>query len=153
MSATLVNEILGNIASFQVGSRTVERIPIASDDLARRLLRVHTAHGELGIRLEAGQVLGDGDVVYADLERVVCLEVASDDVLVARPRTIDEALALGHALGNRHLPAHIGGGEIVVRDEPLVAELFAERGVPYVRERRKLSQAFRHVRAPHAHDR
>jgi urease accessory protein len=152
LSATLVNEILGNIASFPVGSRTVERIPIASDDLARRLLRVHTARGDLGLRLEAGQALRDGDVVYADVERVVCLEVAPDDVLVARPRSIDEALTLGHALGNRHLPAHIGGGEIAVRYDSLVAELFAECGVPYVRERRKLSQPFRHVRAPHAHD-
>jgi urease accessory protein len=142
---------LGHISGFDVGPRTIEYVAIASDDLAKRVLRLHGVEREIGLRLEDGAHLHDGDVVYADANCVVAVAVAPDDVLVCRPRDIAQALAVAHALGNRHLPMQIDGPALVVRYDRLVADLFAGLDAAYVREWRVLTAPFRHANAPHAH--
>lgn len=147
----VVRTTLGHISGFDVGLRAVEYVAIASDDLAKRVLRLRGSEGEIGLRLKDGAHLHDGDVVYADATRVVAVTVAPDDVLVCRPRDVAQALAVAHALGNRHLPMQIDGAALVVRYDRLVADLFAELDAEYVRERRVLAAPFRHANAPHAH--
>jgi urease accessory protein len=147
----LVREPLGNLATFAIGDRSLERIRIESDDLAKRILRLRAARGEFGIRLADDMRLKDGDIVYADASYVVAVCVDADDVLVARPRSIAQALAVAHALGNRHLPMQIDGGALVVRYDRLVEVLLADLGTPFSREARMLAVPFRHADAPHAH--
>jgi urease accessory protein len=142
---------LGNLAAYDVGERVLERIVIASDDLAKRVLRLRTSRGDIGLRLAAGRQGADGDVLYADDSLVIALDVAPDDVLVCRPRTIAQALGIAHALGNRHLPVQIDGDTLVVRYDRLIEDLFAASDVAYARECRKLGAPFRHAHAPHGH--
>jgi urease accessory protein len=143
---------LGNLSDFVVGERRVERVWIRSDDCAKRLLRLATSAGDVGVRFAGNRRLCNGDVVYADAERVVAVAVEPDDVLVGRPATIAAALSLAHALGNRHLPVQIHGDEIVVRYDALLPGVFAERQIPFAREWRVLREPFRHAHAPHGHD-
>ena len=145
-------EPIGNLAVFAVGGRRLERIAVPSDDCAKRVLRFETSAGPVGLRFEGERRLRDGDVVHADAELVVAVAVEADDVLVGRPPTVAAALALAHALGNRHLPVQIDGDAIVVRFDPLLPALFAESGVPAVREARVVARPFRHAHAPHRHD-
>jgi urease accessory protein len=147
----IVHEPLGNLATFDAGGRTVERVTIASDDLAKRLLRLRGATRDLGVRLADGGRLRDGDVLYADAERVIALEVLPDVVLVCRPESLARAATVAHALGNRHLPMLIDGDALIVRDDRLVEELFTGLGVPFARESRTLAAPFRHAHAPHGH--
>ena len=93
----------------------------------------------------------DGDVVYADTSLVVAIRVDADDVLVGRPASVTQALAIAHALGNRHLPMQVHDETIVVRWDPLLAALFAEHGITAVREQRTVARPFRHAHAPHGH--
>jgi len=143
---------LGNLGTFNIGARSIERVALSSDDLAKRLLRLATRHGDLGIRLEREARLRDGDVVYADDERVIAIEIVADEVLVFRPASIAQALEIAHALGNRHLPVQFDGDTLVARYDYLVEELFVERGVAYSREQRTLTSSFRHAHAPHSHE-
>ncbi len=143
---------LGNLADFAVGARTLERIHLRSDDLAKRLLRLRASIGEIGLRLSAERHLRDGDVLYADEQLVVAVIVDADDVLVLRPASIAAAIGIAHALGNRHLPIQIEADAIVVRYDPLLEALAAEHGVAIAREGRVVAQAFRHAHAPHRHD-
>jgi urease accessory protein len=143
---------LGNLADFPIGRRRLERIAIDSDDCAKRLLRLNTSAGEIGLRLSGERRLRDGDVLHADDSMVIAIKVMPDDVLVGRPGTVASALALGHALGNRHLPVQIDGGEVVVRYDPLLPALFAEHDVPVTRAVRVVQAPFRHANAPHRHD-
>jgi urease accessory protein len=145
-------EPIGNLDAFAVRGRRVERLAVASDDCARRVLRFETSIGPIGVRFEGERRLRDGDVVHADDELVVAVAVEADDVLVGRPSSIAAALALAHALGNRHLPVQVEGDSIVVRFDPLLAALFAEHGVAVTREARVLARPFRHAHAPHGHD-
>jgi urease accessory protein len=147
---TLLDAPLGNLATFPVGTRRLERIPVRSDDCAKRLLRIAWSGGEVGVRFLDEQRLCDGDVVHADDAVIVAVAVEADDVLVGHPPTIAAALALAHALGNRHLPVHLDGEAIVVRYDPLLPALFEEHGVPAAREHRVVAP-FRHTYAPHGH--
>jgi len=144
--------VLGNLATFEVGERRVERVAVRSDDTAKRVLRLETSAGDIGIRF-AGEVrLADGDVVHADADCVIAVAVTADDVLVFRPATIGAAIDLAHALGNRHLPILRDGETIVVRFDPLLEALGIANGVPVAREARVVRQPFLHAHAPHAHD-
>jgi urease accessory protein len=151
MALAVVSERLGNLATYDVGRRRVERVAIASDDLAKRVLRLQTGAHEIGVRLADGARLRDGDVVYADDACVVAVFVTADDVLVCKPRSIAQALAVAHALGNRHLPMQLDGDALVVRYDRLVERLFADLGAAFTREKRTLATPLRHADAPHGH--
>ena len=119
--------------------------------MAKRVLRLETSLGDLGIRLESTR-LRDGDVVYADNSRVIVVAVEAEDLLIAAPRNVVEAFELGHLLGNRHKPVQVWNERIVVAYDPLLEEVFAERGISFERERTQLAEPFRHAHAPHSHD-
>jgi urease accessory protein len=144
--------LIGNLATFDPGARVVERVPVASDDLAKRILRVSTSVGDIGLRFMSEDRAADGDVIYADDGLVIALHVVADDVLVMHPRTIAQAVEIAHALGNRHLPIQRDGETIVVRFDPLLEALARSLDVTVTREQRVLSTAFRHAHAPHSHD-
>jgi urease accessory protein len=145
-------EPIGNLEAFPVRGRRLERIAVASDDCAKRVLRFEASVGPIGMRFEGERRLRDGDVVHADDQVVVAIQVEADDVLVGRPQSIAAALGLAHALGNRHLPVQVEGDAIVVRFDPLLPAVFAEHGVAATREARVLARPFRHAHAPHGHE-
>ena len=136
MSFHPVERVLGNLADFAVGGRDVERIALGADELGRRLWRVESSAGDLGIRLEGDARLHDGDVLFADERRVIAVVVVPDEVLVVRPRTRGEALAVAHAIGNRHAPLTVEGDEAIVRATPVLEALLTELAVPFERRAR-----------------
>ncbi len=144
--------VLGNVATFEIAGRRVERVDVRSDDTAKRVLRLETSAGDIGIRFAGETRLADGDVVFADAERVIAVAVIADDVLVFRPGTIGAAIDLAHALGNRHLPILREGEAVIVRYDPLLEALGYANGVPVAREARVVRQPFLHAHAPHTHD-
>jgi urease accessory protein len=148
---TLLDAPLGNLAEFALGERRLERVAIRSDECAKRIVRLSTSVGEIGMRLGDERRLRDGDIIHADARLVVAVAVEPDDVLIGRPPTIAAALAIAHALGNRHLPVQIDGDAVIVAFSPLLPALFAEHGVPVARESRVLAEPFRHAHAPHGH--
>jgi urease accessory protein len=151
LSFQLVERILGNVTELTLGDRVLERVPIDSDAMARRIVRLSTSVGDLGLRLGDDDRLRDGDVVFADAARVIAVEVLPDDVLVVRPRGVREALAVAHALGNRHVPVLIEAETLIVRYAPALEALVRGLDVPVERTRLAPAIPFRHATAPHAH--
>lgn len=152
MSVDVRSTVLGRLETFALGSRTLERVAVRSDDLAKRILRFATSAGEIGLRFEGAERLRDGDVIYADERLVVAVSVEADDVLLLRPESIAAAIRIAHALGNRHLPIQADGDAIVVRYDPLLEALAAENGISVSRERRVAAAPFSHAHAPHRHE-
>jgi urease accessory protein len=152
LSVEIRANVLGHLDTFAIGERTLERVRLRSDDLAKRILRFATSAGEVGLRFEGLERLHDGDVIFADERVVIAVLVEADDVLILQPRSINAAIRVAHALGNRHLPIQTDGDAIVVRYDPLLEALGAEHGVGVTRERRVIAQPFRHAHAPHRHD-
>lgn len=146
----IIEETVGNVASTDLNGRHIERVYISSDDLVKRIQRVVTDHGnEVGIRLKEHKELTDGDILYMDEDNAIIVSVKADDLLVICPVNIKQMGEIAHQLGNRHLPAQFEGEVMLVQYDYLVEQLLQQLGIPYVREERKVRQAFRHIGHQH----
>ncbi len=146
-----IERVIGNLADFPVGDRAVERVAIESGAMARRLMRLATSIGDLGVHFADDTRLRDGDVLHADDARVIAVAVAPDDVLIVSPATIAEAAEVGHAFGNRHIPLQRDGDTLIVAYDAVLEALVTRMGVRSERRTRVLAQPFVHAHAPHVH--
>ena len=129
----------------------IEHIFMRSDDLVKKIQRVKTDHGkELGIRLKEGKQLTDGDILYQDDMNTIVISVIEDDVIVIQPTSLWQMGEIAHQLGNRHLPAQFEKNEMIVQYDYLVERLLHELEVPFVREKRKMNEPFKHI--GHSHE-
>ncbi|WP_077325481.1 urease accessory protein UreE [Virgibacillus siamensis] len=149
----IIEEIVTNINDLSPDERNkrhLEKVHLESADLMKRIQRVETDHGrDLGIRLKNPHDLEAGDVLYMDDQNIIMVEVKRDDLLIIRPRNMYEMGTIAHQLGNRHLPAQFEGEEMLVQYDYLVEELLVELDIPFIREDRKVKQAFRHIGHSH----
>jgi urease accessory protein len=102
----------------------------------------------LALELATGTVLTPGQVLHRAGGRVYVVTAAPEDVIVARPRSVEEAARVGHLIGNLHRDLDASGDLIVALADAALADRLRRAGVPFELERR----AF-HGRAPgeHAH--
>ena len=149
----IIEKIVGHIDELDsdlVARTHKEKVYLESSDLVKRIQRVKTDHGrEIGIRLSESRELHAGDVLYMDEKNIILIEVFPDDVIVIEPRNMNEMGTIAHHLGNRHLPAQFEEDKMLVQYDYLVEELLEELGLPYVREKRKVKKAFRHIGHSH----
>lgn len=149
----IIEEIVTNIENLNqdvLDQVHKEKVYMESGDLVKRIQRVTSDHGrDIGIRLREPKDLNDGDVLYMDDKNLIYIQVLPDDLLVIKPRSINEMGNIAHQLGNRHLPAQFEGEEMLVQYDYLVEELLIELGIPYVREEKKVRKAFRHIGHSH----
>lgn len=149
----IIEEIVTNIENLSqdvLDQVHKEKVYMESGDLVKRIQRVTSDHGrDIGIRLREPKDLMDGDVLYMDDKNLIYIQVLPDDLLVIKPRSINEMGNIAHQLGNRHLPAQFEGEEMLVQYDYLVEELLIELGIPYAREEKKVRKAFRHIGHSH----
>ncbi|MBO0993745.1 urease accessory protein UreE [Bacillus sp. SD088] len=150
----IIEKVITNLDALgqdEIKRRHMEKVYLESAHLVKRIQRVKTDHGrELGIRLTEPRDLEAGDVLYMDDQNMIVIDVLSDDLLIIRPRSINEMGNIAHQLGNRHLPAQFEGDEMLIQYDYLVEELLEELRIPFTREERKVKQAFRHI--GHSHE-
>lgn len=128
----VVDTTLGNLASDEAlalriqameKSGAVERVSVSHSDAQRRRLRMKAASGaDIGIAIEAGAALSDGDVLCAggDDSQVVLVAIAPAEAMAIRvsPALADEdsfayGVRLGHVLGNQHWPIKVDGAVVL----------------------------------------
>ena len=136
----IIEEIVGNIANFSDSEKGkhMEKVYLENSDLVKRIQRVTTID------------LQYGDILYKDDKNMIVVDVNSEDLLVIKPRTLQEMGDIAHQLGNRHLPAQFTETEMLVQYDYLVESLLKDLGIPYEHEDRKVNKAFRHI--GHSHD-
>ncbi|WP_298443004.1 urease accessory protein UreE [Ferrimicrobium sp.] len=121
------NRLLGNVNDDSLAYRVqaleksgdAVRVSISASDAQRRRLRLTSSSGtEVGIALESGTALQDGDVLCQDDDEshLILVEVEASEAMAIRvnPRPADEAsfvygVKLGHMLGNQHWPIKVDG--------------------------------------------
>jgi urease accessory protein len=114
-----LGEILGDEHDPGFAGRRVECVAVAWDVASKRRLRRDTDAGtDVAIDLPRGSYLADGAVLHDDGERIVVVRRRPEPALVvcfdpsAPPeQLVDQALRLGHAFGNQHVPVDIHGAE------------------------------------------
>lgn len=147
------NKILGNINSLEnLEKYHVETIYVDSEDLLKRILRVTSDHKrEYGISLENGERIKDGDLLFNEDNKIIVVRTKSEDVLVIKPKSMNEMGEIAHKLGNRHLQAQFSNGEMIIQYDRLVEDELKRDNINYSREDIKLEKAFIHVEFGHTH--
>ncbi|MBV8880525.1 MAG: urease accessory protein UreE [Planctomycetaceae bacterium] len=114
-----------------LGSRTIEKIVLASGELAKHRQRVTTDAGrEVGINLPHGSHLHDGDVLYLDDRVAIVVEQAEEELLRIHPRTPEEFGFMGYQVGNLHRAAMIDHHGIAVLYDKAIEALARRHHVP-----------------------
>ena len=143
------------------GTILIQQLPggAADDDVVeiamtahdrRRVRRIVEASdgARLALQLETGTILRPGQLLHRHGGRSYVVTAAPEDVIVARPRSLEEAARVGHLIGNLHRDLEAAGDLVVALADAALADRLKRAGVPFDVERR----AF-HGKAPgdHAH--
>ncbi len=129
----IVDQVVGNRYEDAMLGRDCERaaaggglevVSIAFHDAQRGRMRVITDAGtEVGVALERGVGLRDGDVLYRapNATRVITVAVQPSEALSIRlgsgidaDKLFELGVRVGHVLGNQHWPIRLAEGRVLV---------------------------------------
>ncbi len=92
-------------------------------------LRTTVAGGEeIGLFLERGTVLRDGECLQADDGRVVRVVAADEDLYEVRCADADALARAAYHLGNRHTPVQVGTGRLRFAADDVLAGMLRGLG-------------------------
>ncbi len=116
----VTESILGNLESFTINSREVEKVYLEWFELEKKRIKKVTDKGEeIGILVPSDRRLQNHDVVYADVKRIIAIEQLPCDLTTIYVDTMQKMGRLCFELGNRHLSLAITDNAVsVVYDEP-----------------------------------
>ena len=129
--------VLGTVTAAGEVAGEVVPVPMTAADRRRVRRRLRAQDGaELRLALPTGTVLSPGTPLEVRGDVTYVVTAAPEDVAVVTPRTLPEAAALGHAVGNLHRDlVPDGAAFLALWDAPL--ELLLTRlGVPFTRDMR-----------------
>ena len=140
--------LIQQLPGVAAGGEIVELAMTAHD--RRRVRRIVDAPdgARLALELPTGTVLLPGQVLHRSAGRTYVVAAAPEEVIAARPRSLEEAARLGHLIGNLHRDLEACGDVVVALADAALADRLKRAGIPFAIERR----AF-HGKAPgeHAH--
>jgi urease accessory protein len=94
------------------------------DQRQRSRLRTELEDGEeVGLFLERGQLLRDGDYLLADDGRVVVIRARAERILHVSCASDRDLVRVAYHLGNRHVALQVGDGWVRIADDHVLREM------------------------------
>ncbi len=135
-----VEALLGDVTESRFAGRRVERLLVDSSEAMKPRLRRNTDAGtDVAVDLPRGSYLRHGAVLADDGERIVVVERKPEEAavvrlspLLSRVELLPEAVRLGHAFGNQHVPIEVEGDEVripITTSREIVAETLQALGL------------------------
>lgn len=140
----LCDRVLDNLdsptAATLTAGRTIDFLDITWVDLHRRSLRGTTRGGRtVGVLLPLGVHLQHGDILHADPQSLVAVNLVPTEVVTGSPNDLRQMGLIAFELGNLHLPIEISDDAITtLRDGPAEA-VFRRYEVPFRAETRRFT--------------
>jgi urease accessory protein len=150
----IINEVTGNLKEFKVGSRVIDVLSIEWFEATKRIQRKKTKMGaEIAIKfLKEGQRLRQDDVLYADDDRVIVIDIIPCDAIVVKPSTLLEMGSVCYEIGNKHLPVFIQNDEVLIPFEEPIYKWLLTSGYNTNRTHTKLLNMLNATVQPHGHE-
>ncbi len=116
--------------------RTVDdELTLTWDDRKRGRLRTTTASGrEVGLFLERGKVLQDGELLQAETGEVIRVRSAAESVTTASCEDSLTFARICYHLGNRHVPLQVGPGWVRFQPDYVLEDLVRLYGLQVLQE-------------------
>ena len=133
-----------------------DTVTLAFDDRFRRRIRLTGDHGtEFLLDLAEAAVLRDGDGLKLEDGGVIGVRAAAEDLAEITGENLSR---VAWHIGNRHLPAEIGAGRILIRDDHVIVDMLIGLGArvrrvraPFNPEGGAYGQHNHDPNHPHAH--
>ena len=127
----IIESILGNIKEYAVGDRRLEKVVLDRDGLSKPHQKLKTQSGEsFGLSLPHGATLSPGDVIFADEDRVIVVELEPEDALVIRPEGQMQWARAAYNIGNMHQRAFIQEDCIITPYDAILQSIMQKLHVP-----------------------
>ncbi|MYZ49789.1 urease accessory protein UreE [Propylenella binzhouense] len=106
-----------------------DRVTLSYDDRHRRRIAMR-GDGGLAFLLDLPEALSlrDGDGLVLEDGRIVAVRAKPEALLEIRARDAHHLARLAWHIGNRHVPAAIGAGRILIRPDHVIAEMLEGLG-------------------------
>ncbi len=102
----------------------VDRITLSYDERHRRRLRFLAAAGtEFLLDLPRTTLLRAGDGLKLEDGRVILVEAADEPLLEVTADDPQQLARMAWHIGNRHLPAQMAAGRILIREDRVIEEM------------------------------
>jgi len=97
-----------------------------------RLRATLTSGEELGLFLERGEVLRDGDFLLAEDGRAIRVAAKPERVLDIACTDAEALARIAYHLGNRHVPVQVGAGWLRIADDHVLRQMVEGLGASVV---------------------
>jgi urease accessory protein len=121
------------------GGAPVDRVTLSYDERHRRRLRYLAESGtEFLLDLPRTTILRGGDGLQLEDGRVILVAAATEALLEVRAADAEQLTRLAWHIGNRHLPAQVLPGRLLIREDSVIEEMLQGLGATV----RHVSEAF-----------
>jgi urease accessory protein len=148
----VIKEKIGNLTSFNVGDRSIDRVSIEWYEANKRILHKRTQEGrELVLKfMNEAQTLSQDDVLWCDENAAIIVDILPTATICLRPSNMLEVAALCYEIGNKHLPLFYHQNELLVPFEAPLFKILSAAGYAPKRESRKLMNQLKTTVTAHA---
>jgi len=147
----MIREKAGRMADFEGLNITPDWLDLEWFETRKRILHKKTSRG-LGVSMKflaESPEITEGDVLYADAERLIVARILPCDCIVVKPGSLFETASLCYEIGNKHLPLFFEDNALLVPFEMPLYRLLTAQGYAVLRENRKLLQPLKTTVSPH----
>lgn len=147
----LITRKIGTVDTMVNTDRSIDYVLLDWFETEKRIMHKTSEAGRnVQIKfLNENRGFQPGDVIFIDGDTMGVIDIRECEVLVIRPRNMNELATICYEIGNKHLPLFYQEDELLVAyDSGLFAYLRAA-GYNTQREMRKLTNALRTTVAPH----
>lgn len=149
----IINEIEGSLREFDITNRVVDYLEIEWFESTKRIQRKKSKNGqEVAIKfLKEGQRLKHGDVVYADDQKIIVVDIIPCDAIVVKPKSLLEMGSVCYEIGNKHLPMFIQNDEVLIPFEEPIFKWLSASGYDTEKVFTRLTNIVNSTVQPHGH--
>ena len=116
-------------ATAQETRAIVDKVALTWEQRHKSRQKLMTMQGcEIALALPTGTRLQAGDLLPAP-GGWIAVELALEDVLLVRPRSLQEIAFVAYQIGNRHLPLEIGEHWLKTLYEPVLETYLGQQGI------------------------
>jgi urease accessory protein len=117
----------------QGASPIIDRIALTWEQRQKSRQKLQTAQGqEIALALPTGTRLQAGDLLPT-AEGWIEVQLAPEDILLIRPRSLQETAFVAYQIGNRHLPLEIADQSLKTPYEPILETYLRQQSIPLER--------------------